>query len=885
MSNETKTTQEQLIESGINFANPTVEDQIHFESFFSELTKTNIQESVEASFKKGRAIENKDVNNNLNKAFVEAVKTGKDELETAKTKRGAKAEYRETLEEIGVEKVTLDVLVHVVNEFYKTCEPVKYNAMLIDCGKDIESEYYGVQCEKLFPEEYNKMMARFRRNHTKSVSHRRACIRSLLDEETVKISKEDQMRMASEVISWFSNVVTEPVKEESELPETDKFCTVFNMYTEESEYPVRFIKINDKYVQSITPSEINSCVMPTIVEPMAWTNIFNGGFYGDMKNDLTSTMIKSSSKQLRRREEMGTDDAMTIAAVNNIQKQAWEINPAVLEFVKACIEQGVHFKEIETKRSFLANTEEPKKFAFFDKIDKSQMTPAQLKKFLAYKAQKCKLETVKRDVNRAEVALHTKINTYDIMSMVNKFYFVYTVDYRGRIYSNGGVMNPQGSDLDKYIMRAHEGAKLRQGLDSEGNVFPDVYEFKAAATAKYGFDKVSLRDRVKWFDEHEQEIIATGEAPFENLEFLLKSDHVISFYAFCEEYARFVKDPENFVTKLPCPLDGTCSGLQHISAIMRDAEAGRMVNLCENGLDDAPNDIYKHAVAKVKEILEAIAGDDSKKRVVKEVKGEKIVTNEQKLAQTWLAREVFNRNLTKKTTMTLSYNCTFSSCVKNVKAFIEETQPAIASSKNGFKEIAFLAEVVWSALHGSEEYGIEGAVQRGLELLEYWKQICASTMKKQNSDNVDYKALTFKTPTGFRVVQVAQETKSVQVSTSLGRNAKVSFVKKTNKANVKSHVNKIVANGIHSLDASHLVMTCVNFTNKNDVFQSYIHDSFATLAPFVGKMRSSLQQSYVELYSEDQRNLVGNGSDFDIEAPELGDYDIEEVLDSVNFFS
>jgi DNA-directed RNA polymerase len=55
-----------------------------------------------------------------------------------------------------------------------------------------------------------------------------------------------------------------------------------------------------------------------------------------------------------------------------------------------------------------------------------------------------------------------------------------------------------------------------------------------------------------------------------------------------------------YVTRLPVSFDGSCSGLQHLSAMTR-AEEGSLVNLTPSEL---PQDIYESVAVLVKEWIE-----------------------------------------------------------------------------------------------------------------------------------------------------------------------------------------------------------------------------------------------------------------------------------------
>jgi DNA-directed RNA polymerase len=103
--------------------------------------------------------------------------------------------------------------------------------------------------------------------------------------------------------------------------------------------------------------------------------------------------------------------------------------------------------------------------------------------------------------------------------------------------------------------------------------------------------------------------------------------------------------------------------------------------------------------------------------------------------------------------------------------------------------------------------------------------------------------------------------------------------------------NGIAPNFIHSLDATHLVMTTCKL--PKDLNLCVIHDSFATHATDIETLRGILKGTFVELY--DGRNYLQELRDSLPELPEghegyppvpaLGDLDVREVLKSEYLFS
>src|SRR3989344_9569679 len=67
-------------------------------------------------------------------------------------------------------------------------------------------------------------------------------------------------------------------------------------------------------------------------------------------------------------------------------------------------------------------------------------------------------------------------------------------------------------------------------------------------------------------------------------------DSPFCFLAFCFEWAGVEKHGDLRVSALPIAFDGSCSGIQHFSAMLRDERGGRAVNLVPS---EQVQDIYR----------------------------------------------------------------------------------------------------------------------------------------------------------------------------------------------------------------------------------------------------------------------------------------------------
>ena len=116
--------------------------------------------------------------------------------------------------------------------------------------------------------------------------------------------------------------------------------------------------------------------------------------------------------------------------------------------------------------------------------------------------------------------------------------------------------------------------------------------FQVATT--YGLDKATMSDRLAWVEANLTFIKRVATDPIGNLSDWENVDEPWQFLAACDEYYHCVIMCDRSYTNLPVATDATCSGLQILAGLCRDASTARLVNVLPS---DAPQDAYK-VVAK-----------------------------------------------------------------------------------------------------------------------------------------------------------------------------------------------------------------------------------------------------------------------------------------------
>ncbi|NYS26044.1 hypothetical protein HUK65_13700 [Rhodobacteraceae bacterium 2376] len=252
------------------------------------------------------------------------------------------------------------------------------------------------------------------------------------------------------------------------------------------------------------------------------------------------------------------------------------------------------------------------------------------------------------------------------------FYLPWFADYRGRIYAATPWLTPQGGDVQRALLEFAKGRPLdglgwkalrRHGanLVSKSRVLSDLNII--------GRTSLTLEERERWVEQNEAQIWASAADPCEE-DFWrdVAGGSEIQFLAFCLTYRQAMEEPQAPV-HLPVQIDGTCNGLQHISALTGDEELACAVNVLEDG-SGLPRDIYMElAEATRMRIRSGETAVSPKDPVGRQV--------EEWLSSSGLLDDLVDRSTAKKVIMTIPYGAGETAQIAHV---LEQLLPSLQNA-------------------------------------------------------------------------------------------------------------------------------------------------------------------------------------------------------------
>lgn len=518
-------------------------------------------------------------------------------------------------------------------------------------------------------------------------------------------------------------------------------------------------------------------------------------------------------------------------------------------------------------------------------------------------ARKSELNAVRLDVILGEASRLAAENT--------PFYFPIQMDFRGRVYLRPQLVTYQGSDVQKGLLKFPGTATWRDETPEAYAAWCD----HAANLYGHGAEKSPLgRERQAWWAD-----ISAGEGP---ADLAMEAEDPIQLYN-----AMISRGSTT------CQIDGTCNGLQHLTALFRDDYAAPHVNLI--GGQHQKADVYATVAATVAQRL-ALLEAPWARRVRAAIKVDRKLTKKSVMVLPYggtrgtideMTLEAASERLEAEPFAAGFYKaCPWRECLMPIAEIHDEVQwdrdpEAVAGNYLAFKDRDLknhplfrldcqrLGGLIWAA--------IEETLPKAMQAMQTFRTIAKAVGDRtlEWSTGFEFTGEPFGTPwhsvryPALKVIQAKARSdtqglrlKGFQLPGSVrGLAMKVG----RDEVDPRSHVSGIVANLIHSMDASHLARTMEAFQygQPRKAFGA-IHDCFITRPSMMEDLAFHTRETFAEMYRADPLNhevclgeLAASGKQERYPSwyalaeacgtafPEPGAWEPDEVLGSQWFFS
>ena len=646
------------------------------------------------------------------------------------------------------------------------------------------------------------------------------------------------------------------------------------------------------------------------------------GLYDTMSG---KPIIKGLTDQVKFNKFMKSD---YIKGLNVIRKSGWRVNREVLntllnddidlsydEIPKKGSKHRVNklFKDlqIETRKK-----DKGKAHKYEDKLFKYEQ---ELKSWI--------LKKDKLNKRSTSTDKQTILERASGLSESDAFYYDVETDYRGRVYNSESYVHYQSSDFSKGILEFSESKKmdangykwLLRHIACTYNQSYSIDELKNITWLEEDYvsyleensledisvDKMSLEDRYLWSQYHCEWLLEVGRSKtiFWDL------DKPVMFLAACMDlvgYEDATNNGEDYYSHLPIPVDGSNNGCQHTSAMNRDRNTGSKVGLTNRKI---PIDLYVLVAKRLEELTDNFCQSRgmNMKLIRKNISKRACMTRQYSAGSSSISETMFSDCYKNKITEEFdisSEDCDYLAdnsviaideiCSSNtyIRKFLQKLVEFELGKfghrfPDGSDATQFISKLKVELSELDRKDKDEHYYERRSEIFEEMKKSSWTLLYGNGS-----KEISWVTPSGFQVDCALYKQDSVSCKVVIdGKTIEIMGKVDTDKPDYQKHASAIAANMVHSMDATHLVDVAKRWGERGNSSIGAVHDSIAVHACDVNDLLVDIKESFIEIYEDLDiyqyfiDNIITNKDNLKIMKPELGDLDLNEILDSDYFFA
>lgn len=670
---------------------------------------------------------------------------------------------------------------------------------------------------------------------------------------------------------------------------------------EGSVHDINIITLTDEAQEHLEKENVRidgmaSLFSPMTAPPVDWPNAMSP--YYDQRLSFQVPMVKKvwnkdHDKAIADAVDDGSMDGC-IDALNLVQSVPYRINDYIAHAVRWSKAQPFEVQKQLAKFPIGSQVEEPKKPDNMDKLSKEEQ--------YKIKAAIRDADIVNRQAAGNNRNLNNALEECEDLSGLD-FYLPHHWDKRGRIYHVSPFGHHNCDAIRAMFLLANKSLVTEE-------VHPFLY-LQLANTfgliphpTEEGKESKALDSRYKWVVANQERIYHAGnvdveKADAENIaqgfadhfEFWSQADEPFQFLAACREFRNAV-DAQNAGTEyysgLPIAMDATQSGCQHFAAASLNKHDCELVNLCKSTPVDEPNDVYIKCLNKAQERFakdrdlnynHPISDTDSEEEREEKEKALKHKLSNDQLFALEEVGDGLTRKRIKRNVMTWAYssrNVGLAQQLRNdwFKGYTEEIRRGERDEHPFGEDNGFLAA---NYIAGVNQNAIASVVQSAEQGMRFFQQ-CARILAREN------KHVKFKTPLGFEMQQFYRNRKLMvdkktgevirdrngkpkydnkRIRTYLTdkttvrgepkkpmKNSKGSIQQYDDAVNVEESKNAVAPNIIHSMDATHLMMTVLECERQGVIDVMVVHDSFATNLGGVATLAKAIRTQFIALYQD-----------------------------------
>ena len=610
----------------------------------------------------------------------------------------------------------------------------------------------------------------------------------------------------------------------------DRYSTLYVMFTQEV-----FDVLTGTYY--IPPTV--ALYPPMIVPPKDWTAYRSGG-YLTVKNSFIKPKSRKAGDLLKTQ-----DYTKPMGAINKLQRVGWRVNSKVMDVITEIYNRNiVDPSSPPTLPRLYGDLPTSNPTDVRDLIEKREYkdtyTKEEKKEWAIWNRKRESIQIGLDGEQGRRLQYLMTIGVADKMRGYDRFYYVYQLDYRGRVYPVTDFFNPQSKGYVKAMLEFSEG----HYLDKVGTKWLKIHSANT-----YGLDKDPYKKRMLWAIANRQKMLEAAEDPMGTIGYWTKADSPYEFLAACMALSEHVR---GLPVHLPIQLDAVNSGIQMYSGLLRDKQGAQSTCVIGN----TRSDLYQEVADLVNQKLETNKYPPIVSFMDKEGKEKTITTKDE--AKSMCGE--FTRSMTKRNVMTVPYSVSMRGMKLQNWGVMDDMK---LSNKSFWVGDEWVVNFLWTTLTHESIYEIVKGARAGQEYLKDVTRLLT-------------KPALWHTPLyNLPVYQALFKSKEIRIQTVLGT---LSILETTDESKRSKQLSSIAANFIHSIDATILMYVLDNIGKDIGV----IHDCFL-VHPNDGELvRDMYKEGYVKVMRADPLKMFSEELDPEgrVEVPYVNDLDLNEVYDS-----
>nr|QWO71450.1 RNA polymerase [Lyophyllum shimeji] len=622
-----------------------------------------------------------------------------------------------------------------------------------------------------------------------------------------------------------------------------------------------YITITAEYLSVLSASLFNPIKLPMIAMPKIWDFLEKdltftqiGGYYLEEFNELNknNNIIRQNSFN----KYNSSVSIQQVKSINFLNSKGFNINTEMLDFVVSEWNKNEHS-------------------IIFNNFNKLHPLTNNLDKLTSIK---------KREVisHNSKYWSYSNIINIALLMKDQTIYFPTFLDFRGRIYPTPNYLSYQSNDLARSLLLFESNNQLEdsnnylsileqilnddiynkdKNKNKKNYTLSDIDYLKLYLANVYGKNKLTRAGRINWVNKNIEEMINIYEEDINlfNSKYVKLSKEPFQFVACFLAYYRYIK--YNELINIPILFDATCSGIQHLSALSKDAQIAGLVNLLEN---EEPSDFYQYCINQVLNIIN-------------------LLPKEHQIIKNKLDKLNISRKWLKQSIMTIPYNVTNMGIAEKLssnfnKIYIPyEYKEKLDRGELTLKELTNMEFKI-----PKEEKGLYILIPKAemlndnvgdnnylyftnsemLFLANIIKQTVINIIPSFNQLKIYFDEiivilqkiglpLFWETPSGMSVSMSTVKMTSKRVKNNFLKKSKpISLLIPTEQIDYRHIKTGLMPNFIHSLDASniHILIKNIYKFNIQNINLYTIHDCFASDIKNIRLIELLVKHSFIELY-------------------------------------